>query len=150
MKNSLKLLFALCLLNIVGIAQKVETKDVPLQVQKMFTAKFPKATDVKWEIENKKDFEANFKIGNVEQSATFDKSGEWLETEIEISISQLPAAVSQSVKKEFPDYKFKEASSIDSKINGKCYEVEISKGKDKLDVLVSPDGKIISKNKSVD
>ena len=45
----------------MGCSQKITEKDVPAPVKIAFNNKFPGAADIKWEKENKKELEANFK-----------------------------------------------------------------------------------------
>ena len=95
-------------------------------------------------MENKKDYEANFEMNEVEQSAVFDANGNWIETETEIPVSQLPSAVSQAISKQFSGYKIKEPEMVE-KATGKSYEVELTKGKETLEVVLSPKGEVINK-----
>jgi hypothetical protein len=144
MKNLIIVFIAVALAT-TAQAQKISADKVPSVVTKVFNAKFPKAEKVKWEMENKKDFEANFKAGTAEQSATFTSQGKWIETETEIESSQLPQAVQQTVAKEFAGYKTKEASKVEKETNGNFYEVEVAKGKEVLEVALSDKGEVLSK-----
>jgi len=125
-------------------AQDISADKVPADVSSAFKAKFPKAEKVKWEMENGKDYEAAFKINDAEQSAVFDAGGNWMETETEIKVSELPQAVSQSVAKQFSGYKINEAEKVEKK-DGNLYEVELSKGKEILEVTLSPTGEVTEK-----
>lgn len=127
-------------------AQKISSDKVPAAVTSSFKTKFPEVVNAEWEME-KADYEASFKKNGVEMSANFDNEGKWLETETEIKVSALPAAVSATLKKDFADYKVDEACKVESVKDGNCYEVEVEKGKESFDVLISTDGKVLSKTK---
>ena len=146
MKKMIFILLGIAILSQVSIAQKVSASKVPQAVTKTFKSKFPAAGSIKWELENA-DYEANFKMNGKEMSANFDKMGTWVETETEIKVSALPAAVRSTLSKEYSGFKIEEASQIESAKNGSCYEAEIEKGKESYDVLFTADGKFLSKTK---
>src|SRR5947199_209941 len=89
MKKISFLLLSIGLLSGVSFAQKITPDKVPAEVLKSFSARFPDAEYVRWEMEDKNNFEANFKSDNTPKSSTFDSSGKWMETEVEINASEL-------------------------------------------------------------
>ena len=128
-------------------AQKIEEANVPSTIKTTFAKSFPNVKGVKWSKEKEGEFEAEFKNGGVEQSANFDETGKWLVTETKINKKDLPLAVQDALKKEFAGYKIEEATKIESLKNGSCFEAEIEKGKETFDVLLTADGKLLSKTK---
>lgn len=148
MKSGIYLLLSAALLSNAACAQKISADKVPPAVTSAFKAKFSGVTKVSWELEKTNEYEASFKLNGSEMSANFDNSGKWLETETEIKVSALPAAVSATLKKDFANFKISEASKIESVTNGNCYEVEIEKGEETFDVLFTSEGKLISKTKT--
>ena len=147
MKKIIFVLLTAALCIDVAYAQKIAADKVPSAVSSAFKTKFPTATKTTWEIENKNEFEANFKLNGVETSANFDNAGKWLETETEIKVAELPAAIQTAIKTDFAGFKIEEASKIESLKNGNCYEAEIEKGEESYDVLFSNDGKVLSRSK---
>lgn len=129
-------------LALAGYAQKIDAKQVPVEVKNAFTKAFPNATNVKWSKEDANEFEAEFKGGKQEKSAVFDSHGTWINTETEIEANELPAAVQSSIKKEYPDSKILEAEVLETPNGVKSYEVEIRKGSTKHEVVLSADGTI--------
>lgn len=123
-------------------AQEKQVK-VPEAVKAAFTKKFPLAKNVEWSKENEKEFEAEFKLGSTQQSANFDTTGKWLETENEINVSQLPANVAKAVAAKYPGYKIEEAEKTEKPGNVFIYEVTVEKGKKSYEVQLSPEGKIV-------
>ena len=140
MKNAILLISAACLISFSACGQK--KTDVPANVRSAFEQKFPNAQKVKWDKENANEWEAEFKIDNKEYSANFNTSGQWMETEYEISTSEIPAAVNQTLSMDFAGYKVVEAE-ISETAAGKLYEFEIKKDKEKMEVAISPDGKLM-------
>ncbi|MBK9718629.1 MAG: PepSY-like domain-containing protein [Saprospiraceae bacterium] len=147
MKRIIIVLLTAALMSNVASAQKISADKVPAAVLSTFKAKFPNATKTSWELEIVNEYEAGFKLNSEEVSANFDNTGKWLETETEIKVSALPAAVQAALTKDFAGFKIEEASKIESAKDGKCYEAEIEKGEETFDVLFTPDGKMLSKTK---
>lgn len=106
--------------------------------------KFPDAKSVKWDKENETDWEAEFKLNGEEYSANFSTDGVWKETEHEIEKTAIPANVKQTLDNEFSGYKIEE-SEISETAEGSVYEFELEKDKVKMEVTVSPDGKVVKK-----
>ena len=147
MKKIIIVLLTAALVSNEAIAQKISDEKVPAAVASAFKAKFPKTTKMSWEMENANAYEAEFKLNGEKVSANFDSSGKWLETETDIKVSALPAAVQKAIKKDFAGFKIEEASKVESARDGNCFEVEIEKGKEEFDVLFTADGKMLSKTK---
>jgi hypothetical protein len=125
-------------------AQKINESEVPVNVKSAFQKQYPNAKKVKWEKENN-DFEAEFELNKTETSAVFDSKGSFKEQEQEIKLSDLPKTVIDYCKKNYADYKMEEASKI-TDANGKIsYEVELEKGKQKLEVFFDSNGNFIKK-----
>lgn len=143
MKNIL--LLCAVIISISAAAQKISADKVPSSVMNAFKTKFPNAEKVKWEMEKKTFYEANFILNNTEQSATFDAEGKWTETETEIPISELPQPVILTMRKQFSEYKIKEAASVENIQHGHCFEVEIKKDKEIIDVFLNSKGEVLSK-----
>lgn len=121
-------------------AQKHDKNTAPAAVQAAFKAKFPKGENVEWEKENA-NYEAEFMLDNQEYSAVFNEAGNLLETEKEIKPEQLPEAVINYVKSNYPNSKIKEAAEITDAAGQRRFEVEI-KG---FDLLFTEQGKFIEK-----
>jgi hypothetical protein len=128
----------------ISFAQKLTEDKVPVNVKKEFLKKFPTAAKTKWEMEDG-TYEVNFINNKKESSANFDKNGKWMESESEISENELPQTVKSSVNKNFAGYKIMEIAKIEKADKTISYEVELSKNKEKLDVLFSLKGDIIDK-----
>jgi hypothetical protein len=91
---------------------------------------YPAATGVKWDKEDG-GYEASFKNGGKSMSLIIDAKGMVKETETDITVAELPAAVRTYVAKNMPGKKIKEAAIIINGAGKKMYEAEVS-GKDVL------------------
>jgi hypothetical protein len=127
----------------IGCAQKITEKDIPSAVKKAFTAKFPGAADVKWERENAKEYEAEFKVNNTNVSANFKTDGSWTETETTIPSSELPVAVTSAVNKKYPGAVYGVTEKIEKPGAKILYEVNITANGKKKEIELNPDGVIV-------
>ncbi len=96
MKTPLMILSVLAL-SATACGQKVSEAAVPQPVKAAFMKQFPKAEKTRWEMENKTDYEVNFKQGTEEMSATYGTGGQWMETEKAIGMEALPEAVRSTI-----------------------------------------------------
>jgi uncharacterized membrane protein YkoI len=141
-----KIMIALAIL-VSGFAQaqKLKESEVPKAVKDSFSKRFPNTKGVEWSKESATEFEVEFKNASKEQSANFDPTGKWLETETELKKSELPQAVQAAIAKEFAGYKIEEAEKTETADKGMFYEVEIEKGELNYEVQFSADGKVLKK-----
>jgi hypothetical protein len=119
-------------------------KDVPAKIKTAFSEKFSNATNVKWSSESEKEWEAEFKVDGKEYSANFDINANWIETEYEISENEIPGAVKTTLEKEFAGYKIGE-SVLSETADGKVYEIELTKDREKTEAAIDMNGKVVKK-----
>lgn len=106
--------------------EKKKQANVPAAVKQAFEKQYP-GTQAKWDNEDGK-YEAGFKYSGHEMSVLYNANGTVDETEMEIPVSQLPAAATSYVTQHKMG-KISEAAKI-TKANGEInYEAEV-KGKD--------------------
>jgi hypothetical protein len=126
------------MISLAACAQNVKEADVPTVVKDAFKKSYANAKEVKWEKEGA-NYEAEFEVGETDQSVVYDASGHLIETEVEIKVDNLPAAVREYVSKNYKDMKIKEATKITDAKGAVSYEAEI---KDK-DLIFDSNGKFI-------
>lgn len=105
-------------------AQTVKEADVPKAIMDSFTKQYPGVKAEKWEKEGN-NYEVEIHVNKVETSVVYGPNGNLLETETEISVSELPQAVNEYVSKNLPGKKIKEASKITTAKGVVTYEAEI-------------------------
>lgn len=142
MKKQMLILAAVIFIGFSACGQS--DKDVPAIVKSAFTQKFSGATNVKWGRENDKEWEAEFKIGGKKYSANFDNAGTWVETEYQISVKEIPAAVKTTLDKESAGAKVKVSEVTETK-DGKSFEFVVGKGENKTELVIDNAGNVISK-----
>ena len=140
MKNFLLMVVVLSLLSFTACSQK----NPPENVKKEFNQKYVGAKSVSWSSEKKNEWEAEFKLNGKEMSACFDNSGKWLETEAEVNVKDLPAAVANTLKNEFAGFKTDEISTVENP-EMKGYEFALKNKESKLTVVIGADGKVLEK-----
>ena len=122
-------------------AQKIDASKVPAAVKSGFSKQYPGVT-AKWEKEAGK-YEANFKQNGNTMSALFEANGSLTESEMDIAVSALPAAVLAYVKDHYKGKIIKEGAKI-TKANGTInYEAEV----DGKDVIFDVNGKYLKEAK---
>ena len=98
--------------------------EVPVIVKTKFASLYPNITKAKWEQEGV-NYEAEFDLNKVETSVLFDASGNVLETETEIKVTELPKSATDYCAKTWAGKKIKEASKIIDSKGVLTYEAEI-------------------------
>ena len=120
------------------------------KVKDTFAMKFPNATNVEWEKESDTEWEAEFKLNGKEHSSNFMQDGTWIETEYEVSESEIPQVVMDAMNTNFEGYEIEGMELTETK-DGKAYEMAIEKGESNMEVIIDANGKIIKKeNKQED
>lgn len=121
-----------------GYSQKIQEKDLPAAVKESFHKNYASAKQVKWDKE-KENYEASFDWNGADHSVLYNAAGQTVETEVEIKVSELPAAAKQYMETHYSGKTIKEAAKITDAKQVVTYEAEI-KG---MDVLFDAQGKFI-------
>ncbi len=141
MKNLFLISIVFAIFSFSACGQK---ENVPVKVKTAFEQKFPNATKVKWEKENDTEWEAEFRMNNNEYSANFDNKGNWLETEYEVEMKDIPEAVKSTLDNEFASYEI-EVSEVSENAEGTFYEFELEKDETEMEVVIDQSGKVVKK-----
>lgn len=134
MKNCI--LFIIILVSSVSLvfSQHIGEKKVPSAVKDAFYAKFPNTENVKWGLEDG-EYEAEFKLNDVNTSASYSEDGTWLETESEIDVTTLPQAVTDAVNRDYSGAIIYGASRIEKNNKTILYEADIKIKMKKKEVI---------------
>ena len=121
--------------------QKLNESQIPAAVKTAFQKQYP-SVKASWDKEDV-NYEANFKQNGKTMSAVIDKNGTIVETETDIPVADLPKAIQDYMKKNYPGTKIEEAAKI-VKANGDInYEAEVHH----KDVIFDVNGKFIKEAK---
>ena len=143
MKKSLVLALAIICFTVTQ-AQKLIPAKVPTAAKDAF-AKAHASTTAQWEKEGS-NYEVNFKEGNKSMSCVITATGEIVETETGMKLSELPTDAKKYIAQHYKGVKVTEAASITKNDGTVVYEAEI-KGKD---VLFDANGKMLPAKKGND
>lgn len=126
-----------------------QTVTPPMNIEKSFSAKAPSAEEVEWEYdEGDNQWEVDYKKDGTECSMAFSRSGDWLETEMEMKLKELPEAVRGTIKRDFSDFDTKEVEYVETP-EGSFYELEAEtkEGDEEkeYEIKISPEGEVVSK-----
>lgn len=120
------------------------TVEVPAAVTAAFQAKYPTATVAAdgWESEDEGIYEVEFTMDSKTYEAEFDSTGVWRETDTPMQESEVPAAVTKSLKAG----KYKAATvlaieSLELPKYPKLVEYQLAKGTDTMTVRFDEKGK---------
>lgn len=139
------LLLAATMTTLVAYPQKLKENDVPSAVKEAFKKQFANAKDVDWEKEDG-NYEAEFEIGEIDQSVVLDATGRTVETEIEIKVEELPSMARDYVSKYYANAKITEATKITDEKGVVTYEAEIKS----KDLLFDSNGKFLKEKAKTD
>ena len=117
----------LATINYAAFSQKINASKVPAVVKNTFEKQYP-STTVTWEKENGK-YEAAFIKNGTSMSALYEINGTLAETEIEIKVTALPAAIIKYVKENYKQSAIKSAAKITLANGTTNYEAALA-GKD--------------------
>ncbi|MBK9985150.1 MAG: PepSY-like domain-containing protein [Saprospiraceae bacterium] len=118
---------------------------VPQVVLQAFAKEYP-GTKATWDAEDG-GFEAMFTVNGVESSANYSKTGVRESSEVEINVTDLPAAVTSYVKANYAAYKLTEAAKMTDAKNVVTYEAEVKKDGKSMDLIFDSTGKFIKQEK---
>ncbi len=145
----MKKMMMVCLLAVIcaatAFAQKITTDKVPVLIYRAFKSKFPASNQESWSKETATVYEVVFFNEKKKQSAQFDTSGAWKETETEINFNALPRAVNAAFNKQFGGFMVQETLQVETADKGTEYELTINKGKEGYEVQFSAKGELVKK-----
>jgi len=146
MKTTAIILGMLCALSFSAFGQTVTP---PKNIVKSFKEKAPYAQEPEWKYdEGENRWEVDYEQEKKECSMAFNRSGDWLETEMEMKMKDLPEAVRATIKKDFADYDVEEVEYVETP-EGSFYELEAETKEDgeerEYEFKISPEGEVVSK-----
>lgn len=109
---------------------------------KAFNTKFPTAVKTVWD--RKGDiYQATFEMGKADYKACFDETGRITIYKTKTHVPALPAPVLKTIRKQYKGYKIEDVDKVD-KSGNIYYQLALRSASDKLQLIVAPDGNIIS------
>ena len=146
MKNLIVVVVLIFGIVTISAQTKKEVK-VTEKAKACFAKHYPNVKEVKWGMEGKTEFEAEFKQNGEAISVVIDAEGNLKETETDISKSSLPKGVEEYVAKYHKGWKITEAAKIVDAKGNATFEAQISKGKVNKDLIFNKAGKPVQESK---
>jgi len=142
----MKKIITVLLLTVASLAKSQHTSVTPPQnIQHAFTTHFVNATTVHWaSLPNSNNLEAKFVDGDIPKIVHFSPEGNLLVTESTLGPTQLPSAVTQSLKSNFLGFDLGQIRKIEIS-NEVTFKVVVRKGSDQYEVEFELSGKIRTK-----
>ena len=137
-----KLLLALPIFAVSAAAcsQNLTPQNVPSVVQNGLKVRFADATGLEWEKAGD-NYEAEFKQGQNEFEARLSPAGQVITLKQDIALTELPAAISNTISAQFKDYKIDDTERVEN--GGQVYyQVELEKRFSGKKLVFSPEGQV--------
>lgn len=116
---------------------------VPSKVITAFNMKFTHAQKVQFSKESEDEWEVEFVQNERAYSANFDSSGTWLETEFELTKSEIPNRILQTIQEEFNNATIEEIEYVE-KPNIKAFELTLKTSlNEEIEVVINDEGVVI-------
>ena len=112
MKKLFYLFFSLLAIACNTNAQSISEKNVPANVSKAWSERYPKTEQIEWFKWRDTTYGVRFVSNGKHIEATYDKNAVLVTQTAETDAASLPLGVSQMVISQYPDYKFEGATSF--------------------------------------
>lgn len=126
-------------------AQTLTMDKVPPAATNAFKQKFPNGSQPGWAKGGENLYQVGFFTGKKMQTALFDNTGKWLETETQINYNALPAKVQRAFETEFDGYKVQEVFEVETSDKGIAYEIIAYRGPRNFAAIFSAKGELLKK-----
>ncbi len=128
-----------------GFGQDIPQSQVPSLIVNGFQQSFPKAYDIEWEIDGEL-YKVEFETGLTgrDHDIWYDKAGKMIRHKEEITKSELPKKVSETISRDFNGYRLDDIKKI-TEGEKVIYTVELKSFREDWDVILDAEGNILSK-----
>lgn len=124
-------------------AQDLKSSEVPASFTEGLLEVYPNAKDIEWE-RNGTDYKVEFEVGRMEHEVWFNKDGETVRVEKEITRSLMPKGLIDIINRDYAGYKIDSVESTEKK-GQTTYEVELEKGwNEELKITYTKEGKVLN------
>jgi hypothetical protein len=135
------MLFSASLLfSLLSFSQEIPASQVPAAVIKSFNSYFPQTARVEWEKKGNR-YEADFDIKRTDHKALFENTGKLIVYKKDIPQNQLPAAVKQAIRQQYPHYRIDDVERI-ARSGHLYYQVELDGQPQDIKLVFTRDGRL--------
>jgi hypothetical protein len=131
-------------LSIVAFTTQAQIRKIPATVTDSFKEKYPDATGVEWR-DKVSVFSAVFSKDGINYEAKYNSKGEWLNTENELAVDNLPVVIKEGFEKsKYADWEMEKAYQIQLPDNNTNYRLHVAKTDiQKKNLLYSSTGRLL-------
>jgi hypothetical protein len=132
--------------------ETIKKDAVPEAVLKAFEQAYPFVKVTEYEKEDRNGviyYEIEGKVGKLKLEMVYTPDGKLYEIEQTIKLKKVPKAVIQAAKKANPKAKIKKAELL-TRGAETLYEIYLKKGKEKIEIVLDPAGKILEPQEKED
>lgn len=123
-------------------SQDIFQSQVPSLVLNSFQQKFPKASDIEWEMKGNQ-YKAEFETGFFkDHEVWFDEKGEMVKHKEEVSKSDLPDAIQEAIKANFSKYRVDDIEKVTEK-ESVIYRIEMKTLTEEVGLVFDENGKVL-------
>lgn len=138
------LIGALCFGFILVKAQVIKEADVPVNVKKSFSNKYPGLTVEKWK-KKETDYEAKFHLNKGEASVIFETNGNFKKSQQVIILDDFPKSAADYCTKNFKGYKIGVITKSIDTSEKVMFAVEMENGTEHFDAIFDDKGNFMKK-----
>ena len=109
--KKIKFLVVFLFVSVMVNAQEVIHTQVPSTFTEGLLQAYPDAKDIEWERSNN-DYKVTFKSGLLERKIYFNRNGDQVKIEAEMSKTTLPTKLANAIRKDYAGYKIDSVHSI--------------------------------------
>ncbi|MDO1511634.1 PepSY-like domain-containing protein [Maribacter confluentis] len=106
--------------------------------------KVSEAEDILWTVENN-FYQVYYFLLARHTSSYFDEQGQWVETETEIAVDELPHNVLQALRTKMGEYEILDKELVATRAGKILHEDDLEKDGKTYDILFNQEGKILRK-----
>jgi uncharacterized membrane protein YkoI len=159
MKSYFVLLFFAAIMSVESFSQQ-DTVAAPTTIRTSFNTMYPNASRVMWYryepskmkpetsdwyyVLDPSDYYVSFNWQDADYIAWYD-NGTWLHSTTRMDASDVPSAVDQAIRSQYPGYIVTDVDLEKGKNNDMVYEVNLEKGFDRWKIHYSPTGTVLKK-----
>ncbi len=145
MKNTLiknaSLLAGLLVVASCGNDDSLSVDQIPSEIASDFDSRHANVSGITWEKEG--DFyEAEWTENGIEKEIVYDLDGNWVQSECEISLDQVPQAAVDYIESNYPGAVLEEAETV-TRAEADFVEVEIQDGSKERELLFTDSGEFV-------
>jgi hypothetical protein len=137
-------LFTGCALN-NSLQQQEHWEKISVTIISAFASDFPEVQKVKWRVETHGEFVADFELNGAASAAVYDINGKLIESETEITGSELPQSVLVEMYESFAGFKIDKIEQVIDSNDIITYEMAAGKGKSEYELVFLVNGKLFKK-----